>query len=334
MSIDVHTHVVPFDLPAYPGPLPPVRWPSMTKGRDCGHRNVMIAGKLFRTVADGSWDIGRRIQAMDATGISMQVLSPMPELLSYWFAPDDAMVLCRAVNDAICGMVSQAPRRFCGLGMVPLQDPALAARELEMLMRDERFRGIEIGTNVDGVSIADPRFAEVFATAEETGAAVFVHALHPVGDTHMIGPPSVRAVSAFPCETSQTIVALMTSGTLVRFPRLKIAFSHGGGAFGLVLPRLMQGWDVMPAMRQAVAESPTDIARRLYYDSLVYDPSTLRFLVSVFGERQIIIGTDYPFDIYERDPNGRLNNAGLPITTVDLLRAGNARRFLGLPGNP
>jgi len=286
--------------------------------------------KLFRTVGDACWDVGRRVEAMDETGIAIQVLSPMPELLSYWFAPADALFLGRAVNDAIGGMVQGAPGRFIGLGMVPMQEPELAARELETLMRDTRFHGIEIGTNVNGVSIADPRFAPVFAAAEETGAAVFVHALHPAGDTHLIGPTALKAVAAFPCETALTIAALMTSGTLSRFPRLKIAFSHGGGAFGLVLPRLMQGWTVLPSMREAIAESPADIARRLYYDSLVYDAATLAFLVGTFGERQIMIGTDYPFDIFERDPIRRLRDTALPEATLDLLEDGNARRFLGL----
>lgn len=329
MSIDIHTHVVPFDLPSHPGTAP-ARWPSMVEGPDCGHRNVMIAGKLFRTVSDGSWNVARRVEAMDATGITMQVLSPMPELLSYWLAPEDAGIMCQSVNDAIGAMVDQAPARLTGLGMIPMQTPTAAARMVETLMRDSRFRGIELGTNIAGVSIADPRFQEVFAAAEETGAAVFVHALHPVGDTHMIGPPAIRAVSAFPCETSQTIAALMVGGTLTRFPRLKIAFSHGGGAFGLVLPRLMQGWRVMPGITRAMTESPADVARRLYYDSLVYDAATLRFLVSVFGERQIMIGTDYPFDIYERDPVARIDEAAFDAPVVDLLKTGNARRFLGL----
>ncbi len=328
--IDVHTHVVPFTLPDPPSGSGLERWPSMMGGSDCNHRQVMIAGKLFRTVSDACWDADRRVEAMDSAGIAAQVLSPMPELLSYWFAPAAALRLGRAVNDAIGGMVRQAPARFMGLGMVPMQDPDLAARELDTLMRDGRFRGIEIGTNVNGVSIADPRFGPLFAAAEETGAAVFVHALHPAGETHMVGPPALKAVAAFPCETALTLAALMTSGTLSRHPRLKIAFSHGGGAFGLVLPRLMQGWAVLPALREAIAESPADIARRLYYDSLVYDAATLAFLVSVFGERQIMIGTDYPFDIFERDPIGRLQGAGFPDPTLRLLKHGNARRFLGL----
>ena len=44
-----------------------------------------------------------------------------------------------------------------------------------------------------------------------------------------------------------------------------------------------------------------------------------------------MIGTDYPFDIFERDPLRRLRESGLPDATLTLLREVNARRFLGLP---
>jgi aminocarboxymuconate-semialdehyde decarboxylase len=303
----------------------------MKAAGDCGHRTVMIDGRAFRTVSGDCWDPARRMEAMDRCGLTAQALSPMPELLSYWFTPADAATFAAAVNDTIGSMVEAGPGRFVGLGMVPMQDPDLAARVLEGLMRDGRFRGVEIGTNVNGVSIADPRFDPVFAAAERTGAAVFVHALHPASDMHMLGPPALKAVAAFPCETALAISALITGGTLTRFPRLRIAFSHGGGAFGLLLPRMMQGWNVLPTMREAIAEPPSEIARRLYYDSLVYDAATLRFLVEQFGERQVMIGTDYPFDIFERDPLRRLREAGLPDTTLALLQDANAKRFLGLP---
>jgi aminocarboxymuconate-semialdehyde decarboxylase len=331
MAIDVHTHIVPFELPACPAAASAALWPAMQAGADCGHRNVVIAGTVFRTVSDACWDVSRRLGAMDTAGITTQVLSPMPELLSYWIETHDALLLGQAVNNAIGAMVEQAPGRFAGLGMVPMQDPELAAHELETLMRDERFYGIEVGTNVNGISIADPRFAPVFTAAEATGAAIFVHALHPGGDNHLIGPPALKALVAFPCETALTIAGLMTSGMLSRFPRLRIAFSHGGGAFGLVLPRLLHGWKVLARLRASIAESPADIARRLYYDSLVYDAATLTFLVHAFGERQVMVGTDYPFDIFERDPIGVLQATGLGSTTLDLLRESNARRFLGLP---
>jgi len=252
----------------------------------------------------------------------------MPELLSYWLEPQDAETLGRHVNDTIAAMVGEGAGRFAGLGMVPMQDPERAARELERLMKTGAFRGVEIGTNVNGVSIGDPRFEPFFQAAEELGAAVFVHALHPAGTERLIGPPAMPALVAFPCETAVSIASLMVGGMLARHPRLRIAFSHGGGVFGLVLPRLMHGWKSTKDLKEKVP-SPAEQARRLYYDTLVYDPETLAFLIERFGVTQLCLGTDHPFSIQETDPVGAVEALQLSAEHRGLLLSGNAARFLG-----
>jgi aminocarboxymuconate-semialdehyde decarboxylase len=328
MITDIHTHVVPESFPAYAGRHAKVRWPSMVPGHDCHHCNVMIAGKVFRTVTDECWSIGRRLEAMAKSRVERQVLSPMPELLSYWLEPEDAEVLGRHVNDTIATMVSNGGGRFAGLGMVPLQDPERSARELERLMKSGSFRGVEIGTNINGVSIGDKRFEPFFQAAEETGAAVFVHALHPAGTERLSGPPAMPALVAFPCETAISIASMMVGGMLARHPRLRIAFSHGGGVFGLVLPRLMHGWKNMKELREKV-QSPAEQARKLYYDTLVYDPGTLAFLIERFGVTQLCLGTDHPFAIQETNPVGGVEALHLSGEHQELLLSANAARFLG-----
>jgi aminocarboxymuconate-semialdehyde decarboxylase len=328
-AIDIHTHVVPARFPPYAGRDAPARWPEMTAAQDCRHANVVIAGKVFRTVTDECWDVHRRAEAMAASGITRQVLSPMPELLSYWLSVDDAVALGRHVNETIAAMVNEAPVRFSGLGTVPLQDPDRAARELERLMATGLFRGVEIGTNVNGIPIGDARFDPFFSAAEALGAAVFVHALHPAGADRLIGPPVVQALVAFPCETALAIASLITGGTLLRHPDLRLAFSHGGGAFALVLPRLMHGWRTTPALAESVPRSPLDLARSLYYDTLVYDLDTLRFLIQRFGLTQLCIGTDHPFQIQEMHPVKPLAALQLAPGDRDLILSANARRFLG-----
>ncbi len=326
--VDIHTHIVPASFPAYAGRHANVRWPQMEPGPSCRHCNVMIAGKVFRTVTDECWSLDRRLEAMARSRVARQVLSPMPELLSYWLEPEDAEALGRHVNDTIASMVDEGAGRFAGLGMVPMQDPERAARELERLMATGKFRGVEIGTNVNGVSIGDARFEPFFQAAEQTAAAVFVHALHPAGTDRLIGPANMPALVAFPCETAVCIASLMVGGMLARHPRLRIAFSHGGGVFGLVLPRLMHGWNSMKELKEKV-QSPAEQARKLYYDTLVYDPATLAFLIERFGVTQLCLGTDHPFAIQETDPVGAVDALKLSREHHDLLMSGNAARFLG-----
>jgi aminocarboxymuconate-semialdehyde decarboxylase len=327
-AIDIHTHIVPAEFPSRAGKHGGAQWPHMAPAHDCHHKNVMIDGKNFRTVTDECWDVERRTEAMAQMGIARQVLSPMPELLSYWLPLDDALALTRHVNDSIAAMVARAPNRFIGLGSVPLQDPDVAARELERLMRDG-FRGVELGSNINGLALGDPRFESFFAAAEQLGAAIFVHALHPSGKERIVGPSGLMAYIGFPLETAYTIASLMTGGTLTRHPRLRLAFSHGGGAFASILPRLAHGWKLKPEIAERIGVSPHEHARRLYYDTLVYDAHTLRFLIDSFGVRQLCLGTDFPFDIHERQPIEAVAALALSDGDVKLLHHDNAARFLG-----
>lgn len=331
-AIDIHTHIVPAEFPAYAGKhvseFGGKQWPQMCAGHDCHHKSVMIDGKNFRTVTDECWDVERRADAMTRMGIARQVLSPMPELLSYWLPLEDALPLTRHVNDTIAAMVARAPDKFFGLGGVPLQDPDAATRELERLMADG-FKGVELGSNINGAALGDPKFAGFFARAEELGAAVFVHALHPSGKERIVGPPGLMAFIGFPLETAYCIASLMTGGTLTRHPRLRLAFSHGGGAFASILPRLTHGWKSRPEITERIGISPREHARNLYYDTLTYDSHTLGHLIETFGVRQLCLGTDFPFDIYDRHPLDNVAALKLSDGDVKLLHHDNAARFLG-----
>src|SRR5438046_9523144 len=171
--IDLHTHIVPENFPPYAGRNRDVPWPSMADAHAC-HRHVMISGKVYRTVADGSWSVARRIEDMAAMRITRQAISPMPELLSYWLPLADAKVMIRYLNDQIAAMIAQAPERFVGLGAVPLQDVDAAIRELEYC-KQLKFAGVEIASHVNGVSIGDARYEPFFGAAGQQGAAIFVH---------------------------------------------------------------------------------------------------------------------------------------------------------------
>jgi aminocarboxymuconate-semialdehyde decarboxylase len=290
---------------------------------------VMISGKPFRKVVAAAWDGGLRQDDMARSAVDVQVVSPMPELLSYWLSADDGAAMCDFLNQEIGALVRSAPQRFIGLGAVPLQDPERACRALEQIMRDDAFRGVEIGSNINGVPIGDASFAEFFAIAERLGAAIFVHALKPIGDERITGPMSLRAVLSFPCEISFAIGSAITGGLLSRHPRLRIAFSHGGGAFAAVLPRLQHAWRSIDSIRALVAEDPVAIARRLYFDTLVYSPQLLGHLVGQLGIDRFLAGSDFPFDIAEREPVRSLR-AALSPADADAIVHDNPERFLGM----
>jgi aminocarboxymuconate-semialdehyde decarboxylase len=280
-------------------------------------------------VSEGCWSVPRRIEDMGRMRVSRQALSPMPELLSYWLPMPDGGALIRYLNEQIAEMVALAPERFIGLGAVPLQDVDAAIRELDYLQKSLKFAGVEIASHVNGVSIGDARFEPFFAAAEHMGAAIFVHALRPAGQERIVGALPEQAV-CFPGDIALACASMITGGIGARHPRLRIAFSHGGGAMAILLPRLVHAWNAIPKARESLPESPATTAKRFFYDHLVFDPAAVKFLVERFGASQIVVGSDYPFNMGDTDPLGTLEKAGLDAASAAAVTAGNALRFLGL----
>src|SRR5579863_6215167 len=162
--IDVHCHIVPADFPVVPPTCAAEEWPVM-EDRPNAQRAMMVGGQEMRVVDNRAWDAARRIADMNGEDVGMQAVSPMPEILSYWIDAKPALVLSRYMNETIARLVQAAPERFVGLGMVPLQDPELAAKELAGV-RDFGLAGVEIGSNINHKSPGDACFDPFFAEAE------------------------------------------------------------------------------------------------------------------------------------------------------------------------
>ena len=329
--IDVHTHIVPERFPPYAGSNANVPWPSMADAHAC-HKHVMISGKVYRTVADGCWSVPRRLEDMGGMNVTCQAISPMPELLSYWVPLDDAKVMVRYLNEEIARMIDAAPGRFVGLGAVPLQDIDSSLRELEYLTKTLKFSGVEIASHVNGTSIGDPRFEPFFAECERAGAAIFVHALRPAGQDRIVGTGFIEQAVCFPGDIGLACASMITGGIGARHPKLRIAFSHGGGVMSILLPRLMHAWKKIPKARESVTEAPEVTAKRFYYDELVFAPRAIDFVIDTFGSTQILVGTDYPFAMGDFTPLKSM--AHLQKETLTAVTSTNARRFLGLPAAP
>lgn len=303
-TIDFHTHVVPPTLPAAPADEP--RWPAIELTADDA-ADVTIAGKLFRRIDNRSWDAAQRIADMDADGIDIQVLSPMPELLSYWFAPDNGGRFCEAVNTHTQALVAGTPDRFLAIGMAPLQEPGLAAEMVHDLAA-RGFIGVEIGTHVNGRPLGDPAFDPFWAACRDRQMMVMVHALHPAG-LERVGSAPDAAVTAFPVETSFAALSLLLAGVPERFEGLDILLSHGGGALPLLLPRVERAREMGLKHTERLSGFAMHMARAFLMDSIVYDARTLRYIADMMGPHALVMGSDYPFAVMQPDPAGFVRKA-------------------------
>jgi aminocarboxymuconate-semialdehyde decarboxylase len=322
-AIDIHTHFVPPSIPSQPGRNP--LWPSIERKGDDGAA-VMVGGKVFRIIDTRSWDARRRIDDMVADDVDVQVVSPMPELLSHWFPAEDADALCRHINEGISELCAAHPRHFLGIGMVPMQDTSLAIQRLEEI-KSLGLRGIEIGTHINGIPLGDARLHEIYAAAEQAGLAVMVHPLHPLGLDRMGGRPELAAVAAFPLETAFAAVSLMSNGITERFPKLRVLLSHGGGALPWILPRLRHAHSIGPPLDSLFPGDPGEIVRAFYYDTILYDRDALDYLAVKVGKDRLVAGSDYPFTIKQDRP---VEFAELALGMTREALADNAGRLLGL----
>ncbi len=330
-GIDIHAHIVPENFPDWLEKPLPSGWPSMVaaeaKNGRC-HRNVMIDGKLYRSVSDQCWSVPERISDLPDMGIGLQVISPMPELLGYWLPTTVAQPLVRFLNESMAEMVAESGGALKAFGALPMQDMDLAIKELDYVIDVLGFSGVEIGSNINGVPLGDSQLRPFFEACSSKNVPIFVHALKPTGMDRLTGPGKLQQVLAYPSDVGLAAASVVTGNLLVDLPNLHIAFSHGGGSFASLLPRLQQGWHTFPDLHDYVKLSPNEQARKLYFDTLVFDSFTLQHLVAKFGDSQLIIGTDYPFNFHERKPVLAIQDCGFSDELVQALVSGNALRFL------
>ncbi len=324
--VDVHAHGLPPALPPlarrYAGD-----WPELVATGPCT-ADITLGGRHFRSVDSRCWDAARRLAEMDAEGVALQVVSPIPVTFSYGLDPTGAAELSRLQNEWIAGLVRDHPDRFSGLGTVPLQAPEVAAAMVAEIVAQLGLPGVEIGSNVAGRMLDDPELEPFFAACAECDAVVFVHPWQVLGAGRLTRHGLGYSVG-MPAETAAAAASLVFGGVLDRHPRLRVVLAHGGGSFTALLPRIDRCAEMLPGVT-APQQPPSAYARRFWYDSLVYDPEALRRLVATVGADRVMIGTDYPFPIAERPAGQGVTDAGFDDATAAAVRAGTARTLLKL----
>lgn len=330
LKIDVHTHILPPELPDLRARYGYEGFVSLERhGTGCAQ--MMIDGEPFRTIESNAWDPRRRLEECDGSGVAVQVLSTVPVMFSYWANPEHALDLAKLLNDHIAGVVAATPTRFVGLGTLPMQSTPLALRELERCVHELGLAGVEIGTHVNGWNLEHPALFPIFEAAAELGAAVFVHPWDMLGKDRM-DKYCLGWLVGMPAETSLAICSMIFGGVLQRLPNLRICFAHGGGAFPGTIGRIDHGFRERPDLCAIAGNtSPRDYLGHFYLDSLVHDPELLRYIVRLVGADRVALGTDYPFPLGEREP-GRLIESieDFSPETRERLLSGTALEWLGL----
>jgi aminocarboxymuconate-semialdehyde decarboxylase len=193
-------------------------------------------------------------------------------------------------------------------------------------MKELGCAGVQIGSHVEQWNLSDAALAPFFAAAEALGAALFVHPWDMIGQDRM-AKYWLPWLVGMPMEVSLAICSMIFGGVLEKHPALRVCFAHGGGAFPGTIGRIEHGFAARPDLVAVDnAHGPSAYLGRFFVDSLVHDARTLRFILDVYGEDFVCLGSDYPFPLGEDHPGALIESLALPAQ--EKLLATNARQWL------
>ena len=326
MIVDAHAHVIVPEICR--DAAPEESWRPRVYRDDAGAQVVELDGRPIRSAIGEFVDVEAILAAQDAAGVDRIVLCPWVPLLWYDADPADALRRARIQNDALSELVRAYPERIAALGTVPLQNPALAVRELERLMGEGTLSGIELAASVRGTYLGDERFELFWDAVERTGALVFIHPTTRGFDAEAFREYYLWNTVGNPLETTVTAAHMVMAGVMERHPRLRVLLGHGGGAILALRGRLRHAHSFQPQARSRLSESPDDSLRRFYFDTLTHDAELLRALVDFAGAERVLLGSDYPFDMGDERAADNVRAAGLGSDAEEAILGGNAARLL------
>lgn len=304
MKIDIHSHVIP-DRMVSAIAADPKRFRARIEGEGPARKIIHDQGYVYPLFEEFR-QTEAKLAAMDRKGIDISVISPAPPMFYYWADADLALEVAGLVNDGVADMVGVKPARLRGMATVPMQHPDAAVAELERVVRAYGFKAVEIGTSIEGAQLAEERFRPLLRRASELNVFVFAHPYY-VGAKSGLENYYLTNLIGNPLDTTVMLANLMFSGRLDELPDLKLVLAHGGGFAPYQIGRLVHGHAVRNEANGISKSSPKDLLKRIYFDSLVFEPQALRYLIDLVGADHVCIGTDAPFDMADADPGATID---------------------------
>jgi aminocarboxymuconate-semialdehyde decarboxylase len=302
-TYDLHNHVIPEGV-VQAIQRNPERYGTRVEIRN-GKRYFDSHGRMTELLPEFC-DIEAKIAWMDRSGMDVSVISVGPPIYFYWLKPEAGIEIVRLANDGIAQMVAKHPDRLRGMAHLPMQDPDAAVAELERVVKEYKFKAVELATSIEGAPLADMKFRKVLKAIEKLGLFVFTHPYQCLAQGGM-DAFYLRNFIGFPLDTTMMVAHLMFSGALDDLKKLRFLLAHGGGFVPYQIGRFVHGHDVRPEPKVNNASSPRELFKRFYFDCLTHEPRSTRHLITMAGADHVVIGTDNPFDMA---PKGAAKQVG------------------------
>ena len=324
--VDIHSHFFPVAILEHLR-REGARYRTPVRNEADGRVFILTPERSYGPIGRGFYDLDVRRAFMKTAGIDTQVLLAPPFLFYYWLEAEAGLEIVQMENDAIADVARGDPEHFVGFATVPLQDVRLSILECERV-RARGLRGIEIGSNIDGVDLDALQFWPFYEAVEALGLAILIHPNNVAGPSRMREFHLMNLVG-FPLDTTLAAARLIFAGVVERFPRLKICLGQAGGCLPYLVGRFDHGYGARPECRAHIPKPPSAYASWFYYDTITHSATVLRLLLDTVGVDRVMLGSDFPFDMGSRAPRSVVETQnGLDSEQRARIFASTAAEFL------
>ncbi|MBX7125218.1 MAG: amidohydrolase [Cyclobacteriaceae bacterium] len=315
LRIDSHTHILPEHMPNWSEKFGYGDFIYLQHHKK-GFAKMMRGTQFFREIRENCWNPELRMLEYENFHTQVQVVCTIPVMFSYWAKSKDCLDLSQFLNDHIAGLVSKHPRRYIGLGTVPMQDPELAIAEAARC-KQIGLAGLQIGSNINDDNLNEDKFFPFFEACEKMGIALLVHPWNMMGEKKM-QRYWLPWLVGMPAETTRAICSMIFGGIFQRLPNLRVNFAHAGGTFFSTFGRIAHGFECRPDLVAIDNDvHPRNYLGKFWVDSVTHDPELLRYVMGIQGSRKITLGSDYPFPLGDLEIGRYIEHMNLTQDQLD-----------------
>ena len=328
LKIDMHSHIIPKNLPNWEKKFGYEGFIRLEHHKP-SWANMMQGDNFFREINHNCWDPEVRINEYEKYTTQVQVVCTIPVLFAYFSKPKDGLEVARFLNDDLANLVNKYPKKYIGLGSLPMQDPELAVQEL-FRIKELGLKGVQVGSNIEDKNLNEPDFYPVWEACEKLGLAVLVHPWNMMGKKNM-NKYWLPWLVGMPAETSRAMCSMIFGGIFDKFPNLRVNFCHASGSFLSTIGRIEHGFNCRPDLVAVDNQkNPRKYCGHFWVDCITHDQDMLRYVLKMQGSKRVTLGSDYPFPLGDLEIGEFINRMNLEESVVEDIFCNSTLEWLNL----
>lgn len=306
MNIDVHSHAIPREaLDGFKNE--PFKYGLSLKEDKDGRKFLAAPSGFEFPVYAGFYDAKTRVKDLDARNVDKEIVTPAPNTVFYDLPIEQSLPFVQSVNDGVAAMCKEAPDRLIPGGTLPMQDVSASCAEVERLVKEHNIHMVLVNTSINGRYYDEPQYLPLFEVCQRLKVVIQFHPQH-TNTSYGLGAYYLTNLLGNPVDTTVSAARLVLGGALAKYPDCKCLFVHGGGFVPYQRGRVEHGFKMRREPRVNLGENAplAEYFDGLYFDTITHSDAALGFLISSHGADHVMLGSDYPFDMADVRPAGKV----------------------------